>query len=327
MLEACVSLELERALSKLKFDESVRGYALVTNDGIPFLTFSIPEEVFPQIAGTLRIHSSSLRMMNVLTNEGIVVLARVDPNWVLAVLFNEQQLGMALQRTKEVVSLLENTTLPPPPSNVISVPIASVPDSSLPLVEEVPVTDTAHPKGSVESTSTGASTTTDLLHEIPPEQIEVQHGCVVMRGVRFCEALSISSDLAKSLRAQYSNLAMDILLMVDNRRTVFKISQDISKNVEDVINVVRECVSKRILELECPQVQVSKGKEITDFPVFSGDLSKVPPAHRSILELCDGSLTLQEIAKRLGLQYFQVLQCTLQYKGKTLKFVRREKIE
>ncbi len=317
-MEACIPLELERALSRLKFDESVIGYALITNDGAPFLTFSIPDGVFPQLAAALRIHSSSLRMMNVMTNEGIVVLARVDPNWVLAVLFGEQQLGMALQKTKEVISLLENTTLPPPPSNVVPVPI-----SSEAVVQTIPVEvpDVIDERTSKES----AVSTPAILIEIPPDQIEVQHGCVVMRGVRFCEALSISSDLAKSLRARYMNLAMDVLLMVDNKRTVFKISQDISKKLDDVIEVVRECVSKRILELECPETQTSKGKEIIDFPVFSGDLSKVRSDHRAILELCDGSLTLQEIAQRLGLQYFQVLQCTLQYKGKTLKFVRKEK--
>ena len=80
-------MELERVLTKLKFDESVIGYALITNDGQPFLSFSLPEEVLPLIQGTLRIHASTLKLVNIMTRAGIVILARIDQEWVLAVLF------------------------------------------------------------------------------------------------------------------------------------------------------------------------------------------------------------------------------------------------
>ena len=84
-------------LTKLKFDESVNGYALITSDGHPFLSFSLPDEVLPQIKGTLRIHGSDLRLVNIMTGEGTVILARVDPRWILAVLFEPDfQLGGAL---------------------------------------------------------------------------------------------------------------------------------------------------------------------------------------------------------------------------------------
>ncbi|MDF1539484.1 MAG: hypothetical protein P1Q69_11345, partial [Candidatus Thorarchaeota archaeon] len=78
-------MELERVLTKLRYDDSVSGYALFTNDGDPFLSFSLPEETLPTIQGTMRIHAESLKMMNVMTRAGSVVLARVDANWVLGV--------------------------------------------------------------------------------------------------------------------------------------------------------------------------------------------------------------------------------------------------
>ena len=56
-------MELERALTKLRYDESVSGYAMLTNDGHPFLSFSLPDETLPIIQGTLRINIASLTLM------------------------------------------------------------------------------------------------------------------------------------------------------------------------------------------------------------------------------------------------------------------------
>ena len=114
-----VFLELERVMTKLKFDDTVSGYALITNDGQPFLSFSLPDEVLPQIQGVMRIHSHSLKMMNVMTGEGTVILSRIDGNWVLAVLFlPDLQLGVALQKATDVINLMQSVILPPPPTPV-----------------------------------------------------------------------------------------------------------------------------------------------------------------------------------------------------------------
>ena len=93
-------------LTKLRYDESVNGYALITNDGQPFLSFSLPDEALPPIQGALRIHESSLRLMNIMTDAGTVVLARVAPEWILGVLFEPtESLGSALQKVKDVAFL------------------------------------------------------------------------------------------------------------------------------------------------------------------------------------------------------------------------------
>ena len=116
-------------LSKLRYDESVSGYALITNDGQPFLSFSLPDEALPPIQGALRIHESSLRLMNIMTDAGTVILARVDPEWILGVLFEPtESLGSALQKIKDVARLLEDVTLPPPPAPI---------EHPIPVVSEV----------------------------------------------------------------------------------------------------------------------------------------------------------------------------------------------
>ena len=72
-----------------------------------------------------------------MTGKGIVILARVDSQWVLAVLFEADfQLGGALSRTKAVVDLLKQVDLPPPPAGLAEV------EEVIPQVEGVPIAET-----------------------------------------------------------------------------------------------------------------------------------------------------------------------------------------
>lgn len=301
-------LELERVLTKLKFDESVSGYALITNDGQPFLSFSLPDEVLPQIKGTLRIHAQSLKLVNIMTREGIVILARVDPQWVLAVLFSEGlQLGGALSRTNAVVELLEQVTLPPPPAPVeIQEPVVRDVD----VLESVPATDA------------------ELEEEAPVVQVDsslVRHGCVVLRAARYRDAVTIDSKLNSSLKRAFSNVGVDVLLVVDERKTVYKIAEAIAKPVEKVLEIVRWCVDEGILDVECPEEQDTGQKEIIEIPLYEGELKKAKREHRAVLQLCDGTRALQEIATELGIPYFKALQSVVPYRGKSLKFIRTDK--
>ena len=59
-----------------------------------------------------------------------MVLARVDSNWVLGVLFNaDEVLGSAMQKTQDVVNLMDKVELPPPPSK----PAEPVPAKPVPV--------------------------------------------------------------------------------------------------------------------------------------------------------------------------------------------------
>lgn len=298
-------------LTKLRYDESVSGYALFTNDGSPFLSFSLPDEIFPLIQGTMRIHSDSLKMMNVMTGEGIVVLARVDSNWVLGVLFLvTESLGSALQKTRNVVDLMESVALPPPPSRP---------------AEEIPSKPAPEP---VQTDTKPALVDTLLVDEtvpIPIDEILVRHGCTVFKGPLYADAMKLESPLNKKLRKKCGNLGVDLCLMIDDKRTVFKMAEKLGRGVEQAIEVVTWCVSNHIMRVECPEEQALGTKEIIELPLFEGDLKKARKEHRAILELCDGNRTLQEIAEILGIQYFQALQSVVPYRGKSVQFIRKSK--
>ncbi|MHA1924401.1 MAG: hypothetical protein ACW974_00655 [Candidatus Thorarchaeota archaeon] len=317
-----VFLELERVMTKLKFDDTVSGYALITNDGQPFLSFSLPDEVLPQIQGALRIHADSLKMMNVMTGEGTVILSRVDGNWVLAVLFSpDLQLGVALQKATEVINLMQSVILPPPPTPVPQPepPLrVQVEESAKSLAPEnfiepaLPETE-LEPVVEVESVA------------VEPPRVEVTHGCVVFRADNYNDSMALESGLNKQIKERFANLGIDILLMVDEKRTIFKIAESLGRRVEEALDVVRWCVPMNIVRVECPETQETGAVEIIELPIFEGELKKAKKEHRDLLSLCNGNRPLQDIAKELGIPYFQALQSILPYRGRTLRFIRKTK--
>jgi len=304
-------------LTKLKFDDTVLGYALITNDGHPFLSFSLPDEILPRIKGTLKIHANDLKLMNVMTGQGSVVLARVDPKWVLAVLFApELHLGGALSRTQAVVSLLVKVDLPPPP--------VADPEPEVEMVTEEP--ELTIPEVAEEPVTTGVVKPDIPVEEEEPEEIEVFHGCVVLRGQNYNDAMSLDSKLNIAMKRAFSNLGVDILLIIDEKMTVYKIADRLAKPVERVLEAVTWCVNKGVADVECPDAQESEQKELIEMPLFEGKISKAKKQHRAVLELCDGTRSLQQIATVLGIPYFDALQCTVPYRGKTLTFIRTVKL-
>lgn len=309
-------MQLERVLTKLKFDESVNGYALITNDGHPFLSFSLPDEVLPQIKGTLKIHASDLKLMNILTDQGSVVLARINPKWVLAVLFSpELHLGGALSRTQTVVNLLLQVDLPPPPIAVSEPEVEMIAEEPVSMESEV-----------VEEPPPVAEIDEAPPEEEPPEEIEVFHGCVVLRGKKYSDAMTLESKLNLAMKRAFANLGVDILLIIDEKMTVYKIAERLAKPVEHVLEAVTWCVNQGVANVECPDEQDAEQKELVEMPLYEGKIDKAKKQHRAVLELCDGTRTLQQIATVLGVQYFEALQCTIPYRGKTLRFIRTDKI-
>ena len=158
------------------------------------------------------------------------------------------------------------------------------------------------------------------------EEVEVFYGCVLLRGKRYSEAMSLDSKLNLAMKRTYSNLGVDILLVIDEKMTVYKIAEHLAKPVEQVLQAVTWCVHEGITDVECPEEQEPGQKEIIELPLFEGQLKKAKKQHRAVLELCDGTRTLHQIANVLGIQYFEALQSTISYRGKNLKFIRTDKI-
>ncbi|MFW9975241.1 MAG: hypothetical protein ACFFDQ_08260 [Candidatus Thorarchaeota archaeon] len=326
-------MELERVLTKLKFDESVSGYALITSDGHPFLSFSLPDDVLPQIKGTLRIHGNDLKLVNIMTNSGIVILARVNSSWVLAVLFEPDfQLGGALSRTKAVVDLLVQVNLPLPPASIAAEEVIlpteekSVVESELAtseissdMITEDVLTHEPEKQATMETVATVP------LTETPKEMAEVKHGCIVHRGDNYKHSVTLDSELNASIKRLFANVGIDVLLIVDEKMTVYKLAELLARPVQKIVEIVKWCVSRNILWVDCPEGLEPSQREIIELPLFEGKIDKVKKQHRAILERCNGKKTLQEIATEMGIPYFEALQMIIPYRGKSVRFIRIDK--
>jgi hypothetical protein len=329
-----MSKDLERALSKLRFDDQVLGYSLMTKIGRPFVSFAFPDELFPRVKDSINLYKSDLRLMTIDTDRGLVVLAPVDNNWILTVLYvPELQLGLAIAKTKNVLRLLEGIELPPPPeefeesveSNLqvlesIAIKAASV-ESTEPSASPQPVVDEIVSQ-SVESTSTPE---VDLP---PPDSFNVQPTTVPERGPQYSNALSLDSNLYKEMKKLYRNFGFDVLMLVDGNINVEKIADSMFQPNNRVIELLKWGASKGIITVPHISEEASTPSETTPSlgryvkcPRYEGDMKKVENEDQDIIRLCDGNRTTDQIAESLNVPLPKVVQTVAKYRKHGLKLI------
>jgi hypothetical protein len=137
--------------------------------------------------------------------------------------------------------------------------------------------------------------------------------------------VTLDTQLNVAIKKAFANVGIDILLVVDEKMTVYRLAEHLARAVDKVISIIEWCISRDILWVECPEEQDTAQKEIIEMPLFEGKLDKVKKKHRPVLELCDGKTTLQEIATELDIPYFEALQSVVPYRGKTVRFIRTDK--
>jgi hypothetical protein len=331
-----MSKDLERALSKLRFDDQVLGYSLMTKVGRPFVSFAFPDELFPRVKDSINLYKSDLRLMTIDTDRGLVVLSPVDQNWILTVLYvPELQLGLAIAKTKNVLRLLEGIELPPPPeefeesveSNIQVLESIAIQAASVEATEstEEPVT----PRIEVTTPPLAEVTTPAPEAELlPPESFNVQPLTIPERGPQYSTALSLDSSLYTEMKTLYRNFGFDVLMLVDGNISVEKIADSMFQPNNRVIDLLKWGASKGIISVP----QVSPGEEVTaqskstlgryvKCPRFEGDMNKVASGDQSIIRLCDGTRTTEQIAESLKIPLPKVVQTVAKYRKHGLKLI------
>ncbi|MHA1772190.1 MAG: hypothetical protein ACTSYL_01175 [Candidatus Thorarchaeota archaeon] len=313
--------DLERALSKLRFDDQVIGYSLMTKQGRPFVSFSFPDDLFPRVKESIGLYKSDLRLMTIDTDMGLVVLAPVDENWILTVLYvPELQLGLAIAKTKNVLRMLEGVELPPPPEE-----FEEASESNLEVLEEIgmqaasteatPMTETAPPP--------------EPARELSPSDFLVTLSTVPKKGEAFSTALSLDSDLYAEMKDAYRNFGFDVLMLVDGKMTASAIAESMFQPTERVIDLLKWAASKRILDLPLAEghegeVKTGISGRFVKCPKFEGDMSKVESEHRSIVELCDGNRTTEDIAELAKVPVPRVVQVLAKYRRYGMKMIGKK---
>jgi hypothetical protein len=312
-----MSSDLERALSKLRFDEQVLGYSLMTKAGRPFVSFSFPSELFPRVRDSINLYKTDLRLMTIDTDRGLVVLSPVDMNWILTVLYvTELQLGLAIAKTKNVLRLLEGIELPPPPDE-----FEESAESNLKVLESIAMQAASTSPEAIEPEFVvpepedliEIEPELNLEEARPPEAFNVQPTTIPKRGPSYGDAINLDSDLHNEMKQAHGNFGFDVLMLVDNTVTVAEIADSMFQPNERVTELIKWAASKGIVEAPlCDEGTVAISEDtmgrFVKCPKFLGDLSKIQNGDIEILRLCDGSRTTEEIAGILGIQNSNVIQ-------------------
>jgi hypothetical protein len=326
--------DLERALSKLRTDNQVLGYSMITKVGRPFVSFSFPGDLFPRVKDSIKLYKSDLRLMTIDTDKGLVVLSPVDPNWILTVLYvPELQLGLAIAKTKNVLRLLEGIELPPPPEE-----FEESAEGNLEVLQSIAMKAASTAPVSAEST-TSPSRAKSVLPSSPisrpvseakplgPDGYRMLPTTVPRKGEAYSNTLSPDSVLSSEMKKAYRNFGFDVLMLVDGNRTVTQIAESMFQPNERVASFLKWAASKGVITVpeskEKPPEEkptLSMGRFVK-CPLFEGDLSKVKSEDMQILMLCDGSRTSEEIASATDNPPAKVIQVLAQYRRLGLKMI------
>ncbi len=334
-----MSKDLERALSKLRFDDQVLGYSLMTKVGRPFVSFAFPDELFPRVKDSINLYKSDLRLMTIDTDRGLVVLSPVDDNWILTVLYvPELQLGLAIAKTKNVLRLLEGIELPPPPEEFeessetnlqvlesIAIQAASVETTPPPVALEP---EASPPEPTVVETPIVEAPAAEAKPDLSPEDFNVQQNTIPTRGPEYSTALSLDSPLYGEMKTQYRNFGFDVLMLVDGNNSVEQIADSMFQPNNRVIELLKWGASKGIIGV--PQVSPddervvkTPGKmgQYVKCPKFEGNLAKVAGGDQSVIRLCDGTRTTEQIAEELKVPLPKIVQIVAKYRKHGLKVI------
>ena len=331
-----MSKDLERALSKLRFDDQVLGYSLMTKIGRPFVSFAFPDELFPRVKDSITLYKSDLRLMTIDTDRGLVVLSPVDDNWILTVLYvPELQLGLAIAKTKNVLRLMEGIDLPPPPeefeesveSNLQVLESIAIKAASV-EAEEAVETPAEPEVGGPAPTPVVETPPISEVEELPPDAFNVQPATVPERGPQYSTALSLDSELYAEMKNLYRNFGFDVLMLVDGSNNVEKIADSMFQPNNRVIELLKWGASKGVITVP----QISAEEEVAaeespgmgryvKCPRWEGDMNKIDSADQSIIRLCDGTKTTEQIAEELKLPLPKIVQTIAKYRKHGLKLI------
>jgi len=336
-----MSKDLERALSKLRFDDQVLGYSLMTKIGRPFVSFAFPDDLFPRVQDSIKLYKKDLRLMTIDTEKGLVVLSPVDDNWILTVLYvPELQLGLAIAKTKNVLRLLEGIELPPPPDE-----FEESSESNLQVLESIaqaaaveptpavtPEHDVSISSPALDATSSVTEAPSTPIEELSPEDFKVTTSTVPERGLEYSTALSLDSALYTEMKKEYRNFGFDVLMLVDGNNSVESIADSMFQPTDRVIDLLKWSATRKIVnvprleegaeESTTASVSGSLGRYVK-CPKFEGDLSKVSADDIPIIRLCDGRQTQEQIAEATNLPVARVIQAIAKYRNSGLKMIGR----
>ncbi len=324
------SKDLERALSKLRFDDQVLGYSLMTKVGRPFVSFAFPDDLFPRVKDSIKLYKKDLRLMTIDTDKGLVVLSPVDENWILTVLYvPELQLGLAIAKTKNVLRLLEGIELPPPPEE-----FEESSEENLQVLDSIAINASAveETPAAPDTPDTAPKVVSAPVEELAPKDFNVSSSTIPERGPQYSTSLTLDSELNSEMKTAHRNFGFDVLMLVDGALSVEKIADSMFQPTDRVIDLLKWCAVRGIIVVPRTAEGSDDSTEsggagsmgrYVKCPKFEGDLGKVSGDDIAIIRLCDGKNTPEQIAEATSLPMPKIMQTLAKYRKSGLKMIGR----
>jgi len=325
-----MSKDLERALSKLRFDDQVLGYSLMTKVGRPFVSFAFPDDLFPRVKDSIKLYKKDLRLMTIDTDKGLVVLSPVDDNWILTVLYvPELQLGLAIAKTKNVLRLLEGIELPPPPEE-----FEESSEENLQVLESIAINASAveETPAAPDTPAAAPEVASAPVGELSPKDFNVSTSTIPERGPQYSTSLTLDSELNSEMKKLYRNFGFDVLMLVDGTNNVTSIADSMFQPTDRVIDLLKWSATRgiiiapRVAEGSDASAEAGASGSLGRYvkcPKFEGNIDKVPGDDIAIIRLCDGKNTPEQIAEATSLPKTKVMQTLAKYRKSGLKMIGR----
>ncbi len=299
----------------------------MTKNGRPFVSFAFPDALFPRIRDSIGLYKSDLRLMTIDTEKGLVVLSPVDEYWILTVLYvPELQLGLAIAKTKNVLRLLEGIQIPPPPEE-----FEDSAESNLQVLESIAikaastVTESAVTSAPTAAAEPAPVVTPPVAVEKSPDDFTILPSTIPKRGSEYSNSLSLDSNLYQEMKTSYRNFGFDVLMLVNGALSVEQIADSMFQSTDRVIELLKWAAAKSIVDVPAAEkgvvVDEAKMGRFVKCPKFEGDISKIKGSDISVIELCDGKKTSDEIATALDIPAPKVIQILAKYRKQGMKMI------
>ena len=270
--------EIQRALDNLRFDRTVKGFCLVAPDNTLYAS-TLDPDTEQMVRQTVSLYKGKISQLTVNTDKGLVVLARIANDWLLAVLFpTGLTLGIAMVKTKATILALREVNLdllrtaaptaqptPPPEQPAPSepappptpapdqqpsappTPSTPPPAPAVPSAEHPPSPPTP-PAPSTPPPSSAPSTPAPTPAETPAtEPPRISLSFVPRGGEALLAALDTGSPIGSMLFEKFGPYARDVLFLVDGKRDIKTIAFTLGLPEYAIIEVVEFAIRHKIL--------------------------------------------------------------------------------
>ena len=134
------------------------------------------------------------------------------------------------------------------------------------------------------------------------------------------------------MKTAHRNFGFDVLMLVDGALSVEKIADSMFQPTDRVIDLLKWCAVRGIIVVPRTAEGSEDGSDsggpgsmgrYVKCPKFEGDLNKVTGDDISIIRLCDGKNTPEQIAEASSLPMPKVMSTLAKYRKSGLKMIGR----